>query len=169
MYNIGDKIVYPMHGAGIIQDLEEKQIDGEKSIYYVLSIPVGNLTVTISSKKAGNLGIRYASTKQEVLDVFDNFTEIPDEIPEHWTKRYDYNMQKVKSGELSQVLEVYLSSYRREREKSLSGQEKKLLFSAKQAIISELIVSQNIDRSSAETMLRQTASRFCPAIQDIDL
>ena len=162
MYSIGDKIVYPMHGAGIIQDLEERQIDGEKSVYYVLNIPVGNLTVTISSKKASNLGIRYASNKEEVIEVLDNFSGIPSEIPENWNKRYEYNLQKIKSGELSQVLEVYISTYIREREKSLSGMEKKLLFAAKQAIVSELIVSQNIERQDAEAILRDTTNRFCP-------
>ena len=162
MYNIGDKIVYPMHGAGVIQNLEEKQINGEKSVYYVLNIPVNNLTVTISSKKANILRIRYASKKEEVINVLDNFSESQEEIPENWNKRYEYNLQKVKSGELEKVLQVYMSSYRREREKSLSGIEKKLLFAAKQTIISEIIVSHNIEKTEAETILKNTANRFCP-------
>jgi len=165
LYSVGDKIVYPMHGAGIILDLEEKQIDGESSVYYILNIPVGNLKITISSKKASNLNIRYANKKEEVLNIFNNFKQIPVNIPDNWTKRYEYNLEKVKSGCLYNVLEVYLSSYLREREKSLSGIEKKLLFTVKQVIISELIVSHNIDKSNAENILKELTNRFVSHVE----
>ena len=154
-----------MHGAGVIEDLEEKQIGEETNLYYVLNIPVGTLKVTISHKKADDLGVRYCCKEEEALDVLNNFNEMPTDIPDNWNKRYEYNMQKVKSGKLAQVLEVYLSSYKREREKSLSGMEKKLLFTAKQAIVSELMVSQNIDRSDAESLLNNTSSRVCPRLE----
>ena len=162
MFTVGDKIVYPMHGAGIIQNLEEKDIDGQVSVYYVVNIPIGNLTVTISSKKINSLGIRYVTTKEEALVILNNFTEIPQGIPENWNKRYEYNLEKIKSGEFGKVLEVYICLYLREKAKVLSGMEKKLLSSAKQIFLSELIISQNIRKDFAENMLENFIKKFEP-------
>ena len=160
MFSVGDKIVYPMHGAGIIQNIEEKEVDNQTSVYYVLTIPVGNLTVTISSKKTDVLGIRYIKTQEEILGIIDSFNQMPQGIPDNWNKRYEYNLEKIKTGELCQALEVYLSLYMRERMKGLSGIEKRLLSIAKQVILSELIVSQDTDKLSAENMLKGIVSRF---------
>ena len=66
MFNVGDKIVYPMYGAGIIEGMEEKIIDGENKLYYILRIPVGNLKITISVKKADTLGLREISSDRNV-------------------------------------------------------------------------------------------------------
>ena len=160
MFGKGDKIVYPMHGAGVIEGLEEKQIDGKAATYYILSIPIGNLTITVSSQKAEVLGIRSVTTKEEALNILASIKEIPCDIPENWNKRYEYNLEKIKSGEMGQVLEVYICLYLREREKGLSSLEKKLLSTSKQVLLSELIVSQNIEKEAAEDMLKSILKRF---------
>lgn len=154
MFSVGDKILYPMHGAGVIQNLEEKQVDGQTSTYYVLDIPIGNLTVTISSKKVNSLGIRYVCTKKECSDIIEGIDKIENNAPDNWNKRYEYNLEKIKSGELYKSLEVYLCLYNRERSKGLSGMEKKLLSTAKQVILSEIIISQGIDKPYAEEILK---------------
>ena len=160
MFCIGDKVVYPMHGAGIIKDLQEKDIDGTTQTYYVLNIPIGNLTVTISSLKATDLGVRAACSKEETQKLLDEHYELSENIPENWNDRYKFNIQKIKTGCLKEVIEVYTSLHLREKTKSLSGQEKKLASTAKQIILSELVISQNIEKDLAEDMLRNMIQRY---------
>ncbi|MCL1995526.1 MAG: CarD family transcriptional regulator [Defluviitaleaceae bacterium] len=167
MFSVGDKIVYPMHGAGIVHNIQEKEVDGQILTYYVLTIPIGSLTVTISNKKADDLGIRYAKTQEEIQEILDCFNKMPQGIPDDWNKKYESNLEKMKTGELSQALEVYLSLYSREGVKGLSGIEKRLLSVAKQVILSELIVSQDIDKAVAEKTLRNIVAKFETAILNL--
>ena len=152
MFNVGDKIVYPMYGAGVIEEMEEKIIDGENKMYYVLRIPVGN--ITISAKKADSLGLREISTSSEVLGIINDVKPI--EMSENWNQRYKDNMERIKTGSLEKVVQVFKTLIFRERKKSLSSVEKKLLGTAKQIILSEIILSQNIEREQAEAILEQT-------------
>ncbi len=154
MFNVGDKIVYPMYGAGVIEEMEEKIIDGENKMYYVLRIPVGNLKITISAKKADSLGLREISTSSEVLGIINDVKPI--EMSENWNQRYKDNMERIKTGSLEKVVQVFKTLIFRERKKSLSSVEKKLLGTAKQIILSEIILSQNIEREQAEAILEQT-------------
>ena len=125
LFNKGDKVVYPMYGAGIIEDIEEKTIDGSKNLYYVLKIPVGNLKIMISASKADALGLREVSPSSEVLSIINNASPIS--MPDNWNVRYKENMERIKSGELKQVVQVFKTLIFRERKKSLSSAEKKML------------------------------------------
>ena len=154
MFNVGDKIVYPMYGAGVIEEMEEKVIDGENKMYYVLRIPVGNLKITISVKKADSLGLREISTSSEVLGIINEAEPI--EMSENWNQRYKDNVERIKTGSLEKVVQVFKTLIFRERKKSLSSVEKKLLGTAKQIILSEIILSQNIEKEQAEALLEQT-------------
>lgn len=156
MFNKGDKIVYPMYGAGVIEDLEEKVIDGCKKLYYVLQIPVGNLKIMVSASKADDLGLRKVSSSDEVLDIINEVTPIP--MPDNWNIRYKENMERIKSGDLKKVVEVFKTLIFRERQKSLSSAEKKMLGTTKQIILSEIIISQNIDKANAERLLEATTA-----------
>lgn len=156
MFNKGDKIVYPMYGAGIIEDLEEKVIDNITNLYYVLKIPVGNLRIMVSASKADLLGLREVSPSSEVLDIIKDVTPIS--MPDNWNVRYKENLVKIKSGELKQVVEVFKTLIFRERQKSLSSAEKKMLGTTKQIILSEIIISQDIEREQAERILDETTS-----------
>jgi len=149
-----------MHGAGVIKDLQEKDIDGKTQTYYVLNIPIGNLTITLSSLKAADLGVREACTKEEALELLEEHYEPSNSTPENWNDRYKFNVGKIKTGSLKEVLEVYTSLYMREKQKGLSGLEKKLSSTAKQIILSELIISQNIERDIAEDMLKNMIRRY---------
>lgn len=153
MFSIGDKIVYPMYGAGVIENLEEKNIDGESILYYVVQIPVGNLKIMISTNKAEKLGIREVSASEEVMSIIENVTPIS--MPDNWNQRYKENLERIKTGELKKVVEVFKTLIYREREKSLSSAEKKLLGTSKQIILSELILSQNIAKEEAEAILER--------------
>jgi len=153
MYNKGDKIVYPLYGAGIIEDLETKHIDGEVLTYYKLNIPVGNLLIKISAAKAEELGVRPILTNEEVLCELKSILDTELNMPDNWNLRYKENMGRIRSGELLQVAQVFRSLLLRERERGLSTAEKKMMTQTKQIILSELILSLDIERLEAEEIL----------------
>ena len=156
MYNKGDRIVYPMYGAGIVEGLEDKHIDGELQSYYVLNIPVGNLTIRISSAKAKGLSVRPIIHRDKILGELGGVPTLYRTMPDNWNLRYKENMARIKSGEFSQVAIVFHSLLLREREKGLSTAEKKMMTTTKQIILSELILSLDVDRREAEAILDKT-------------
>ena len=156
MYNKGDRIVYPLYGAGTIEDLENKDIDGEQHLYYALNIPVGNLTIKISAAKAKHLSVRPVLCKSKILNELCGVVGVHVDMPDNWNVRYKENMERIKSGELSQVAIVFRSLLFRERERGLSTAEKKMMTTAKQIILSELILSLDIERLEAEDILHDT-------------
>jgi CarD family transcriptional regulator len=156
MYAKGDKIVYPPYGAGVIDDLEEKEIDGQVQTYYVLHIPVGNLKIMISAAKAESLGVRVIYPKGEMLGVIKGVLDEPIQMSDNWNQRYKDNMERIKSGRLEEVALVYRNLMLRERERGLSTAEKKMMTTAKQIILSELILSQEVDKPEAEHILDTT-------------
>jgi CarD family transcriptional regulator len=156
MYTVGDKIVYPPYGAGVVEDIEEREIDGQLLRYYVLNIPVGNLKIMISAAKAVNLGVRLIHPKDEMLGILQSILNEPATMHENWNQRYKENMEHIKSGNLAAVALVYRNLMLRERERGLSTAEKKMMTTAKQVILSELILSQEVDKLQAEEILDDT-------------
>jgi CarD family transcriptional regulator len=154
MYQKGDKIVYPLYGAGVIEGIEDKEIDGELQTYYVLNIPVGNLKIMISAAKAESQRVRLIHECGEIRGVMAGAAEIT--MPDNWNQRYKENMERIKSGELSQVSVVFYNLLLRERERGLSTAEKKMMTTAKQIILSELILSLDVDKDAAEEILNDT-------------
>ena len=153
MYQIGEKIVHPLYGAGIIESLDEKEIDGVMQTYYVLQIPIGSLTIMISAAKAEAQGIRHIHTAEEVMTIISSVVDTKIDMPDNWTQRYKENMERIKSGQLTEVSLVYRNLLLRERERGLSTAEKKLMTTAKQIVLSELILSKDIERTDAENLL----------------
>lgn len=158
MFSKGDKIVYPMYGAGVIEALEQKEIDGALHTYYVLRIPVGNLKIMISVGKAEVLGIRSIYGGEQALDILRSVSSEPVEMSENWNQRYKENMEKIKTGKLSEVGLVFRNLLMRERERGLSSAEKKMLTTAKQIIVSELILARDLEKNSAEELLQKAVS-----------
>jgi len=155
MYQTGERIVHPLYGAGVIEALEEKEVEGILQIYYVLQIPVGNLKIMISAAKAETQGIRGIHPKDDIVGIISSILDAPIDMPDNWNQRYKENMEKIKSGQLSEVSLVYRNLLLRERERGLSTAEKKLMTTAKQIILSELILSKDMDRQDAETLLEE--------------
>jgi len=160
VFCVGDKIVYPMYGAGIIENLEEKLIDGVRQTYYVMNIPVGNLKIMVSACNAENLGLREIYDGNQVVDILKAVVNTPVNMPENWNERYKSNLLKIKTGKFSEVVEVYRNLYLREKERGLSSVEKKLLSNAKQIIIGEISLSQSICKEDAEEILALEYSRW---------
>jgi CarD family transcriptional regulator len=153
MFCKGDKIVYPLYGAGVIEDLQESEIDGVGEMFYLLNIPVLNLKVKISARKAESSGIREVYPKDEVMDIIKDSAGVSAKMPDNWNQRYKENLEKIKSGRLRDVTAVFKNLLNREKNRSLSSAEKKMLTTAKQIIISEIAISQNIEKDTAEDIL----------------
>jgi len=153
MYNIGDKIVYPMHGAGVIESIEEKEILGEKQNYYVVRIPVGDMKILIPIKNIEDVGIRQIIDQKDLDAAFLTLENTPSTTNPNWTKRYRENMDKIKTGNIVDVADVVKTLMQRDKEKGLSTGERKMLSSAKQILISELILVKNINQVEAEDVM----------------
>lgn len=146
-YKIGDRVLYPMHGAGIIEAIEDKEILGEIHSYYVMRIPAGDMKVMIPMKNVDEIGVRDIISTQEAQGVLARFCEHMGEEDSNWNKRFRENMAKLKSGNILEVLEVVKNLMYRDRKKGLSTGERKMLSNAKQILISELVLADaaNVD------------------------
>ncbi|GHU55305.1 CarD family transcriptional regulator [Clostridia bacterium] len=153
MFSKGDKIVYPLYGAGVIESIEEKEIEGTFETYYTLNIPSSNLKIMISASKAETCGIRVVYSKDEIVSIIKSTKEKNPPMSENWNERYRSNMEKIKTGHLREIAVVFRNLQSREKLKVLSGAEKKMLTTTKQIIISEIAVSQNIEKNLAEEIL----------------
>lgn len=151
MYNIGDRIVYPMHGAGIIESIEEREILGSRQSYYVLKIPVGSMKVMIPIANVENIGVRDVIEPSVADKVFLRFKS-QDVVQKeaNWNKRYRENMEKLKTGDIFEVSDVVNALMVRERDKGLSTGERKMLNNAKQILISEIVLAKGIEQEDVE-------------------
>lgn len=160
MYHIGDKIVYPMHGAGIIEAIEEKEILGKKQGYYIMHIASGDMTVMIPMSKCDEIGVRNIINKTEGLKVLEAFRTSPIHADSNWNKRHRENMVKIKSGDIYQVLAVVKDLMYRDKIKGLSTSERKMLNNAKQIVVSELVLSDTAEREDIESIMCDTVNEL---------
>ena len=152
MFNIGDKIVYPMHGAGTIDAIEEKDILGEKQAYYIIKMP-GEVKVMVPTVKAEEIGVRNIISKENANKVFEILEENETEMSNNWNKRYRDIMEKMKSGNIYEVADVVRNLSFKQKEKGLSTGEKKMLNNAKQILVSELVLAEHASQEEVETLI----------------
>ncbi len=153
MFNIGDKIVYPMHGAGIIESIEEKEILGEIQRYYIVKMPIGDMKVMIPTGNVEDIGIRQVIGMEDVDRVFDILKNQGDNVTNNWNKRYRENMVKIKSGSIYEVANVVRDLMLREQQKGLSTGERKMLNSARQILVSELVLAKGSQQIEIEDII----------------
>ena len=149
MFSIGDKISYPVHGAGIIEAIEEKEILGELRKYYIMRIPLNNMKVMIPIDNVEEIGIRPVIGSEEMNQVMSILASDITKMPQNWNRRYRVNMERIKSGDIYEVAGVVRNLILRDREKSLSTGERKILNNAKQILLSEMILAANITEEEA--------------------
>ena len=152
MFKVGDKIVYPMHGAGVIDAIEEKDILGEKQAYYILKMP-GEVKVMVPTKKAEEIGVREIIDKNSAEKVFSVLESNETEMSMNWNKRYRDNMDKMKSGDIYEVADVVRNLSFKQKEKGLSTGEKKMLNNAKQILVSELVLTEHSSKDEIEELI----------------
>ncbi len=153
MFNLGDKVVYPMHGAGVIETLESKEILGEVKSYYVLKMPIGEMKLMIPVDNVNNIGLRNIIDKSLVEGVYSILRQAAVLNDSNWNKRFRDNMIKMKTGDIFEVAQVVRDLTYRDKEKGLSTGEKKMLVSAKQMLVSEISLSTETESGGIQEYL----------------
>lgn len=158
MFQVGDRVVYPMHGAGIIEAIEEREVLGEKQQYYIMRIASGDMKVMIPIKSVG-VGLRQVIGPDIVAEVLAVLQGETSKMSPNWNKRYRANMEKIRSGDIFEVAEVVRNLTMRDREKGLSTGERKMLESARQILLSELILAEDDAAAKAERILESFSAQ----------
>lgn len=155
MFKIGDKVVYPMHGAGIIESIEEKEVLGSTRRYYIMRLPVGDMKVMVPMDNVGDIGLREVIDKESLQKVFSILQDDCSTMSSSWNKRYRSNMEKIKSGDIYEIAEVVKNLALRDKDKGLSTGERKMLENARQILISELALVKDSKTETVEVMIEQ--------------
>lgn len=142
-FRVGDLVAHPMHGAGVIDNIVSKKIRGAENEYYVLKLSVDEMKVMIPVGSCDKIGVRPIICSDDANKIMDSICDIEVEMNQNWNKRYRENMSKIKSGDLMEVAEVVKGLMLRDCERGLSMGERKMLCSAKQILISELVLSSD--------------------------
>jgi CarD family transcriptional regulator len=153
-FTVGDKVVYPHHGAAVIEGIEKKELLGEKRDYYILKLAYGDLTLMVPTDSTEEVGLRSVTPEKEMPKVFKLLKkQEPITNTTNWSRRFKANVEKLKSGDIYQVAEVVRTLHQRDREKGLSAGEKRMLTKARQILVSELTFSKSCNEEEAEKML----------------
>ena len=153
MFNVGDNIVYPMHGAGTIDSIEEKEILGEKQQYYVIKMP-GEVMVMVPTEKAESMGVRSVIDSKSAGEVLKLLEQDETEMSDNWNKRYRDNLDKMKTGDIYQVADVVRNlSFKQKEKGTLSTGEKKMLNNAKLILVSELVLAEHASKDEIEKLI----------------
>lgn len=140
MFSIGDKIVYPRHGAGVIEGIEEKEVLGEKLKYYVIRIALGDMRMLVPIDNIETSGIREITAREKLQEIYDILSGKTSSMCKNWSKRYRENETKLKNGNIYEISELVKNLTVADREKKLSTGEKRMLENAAQLLISELML-----------------------------
>jgi CarD family transcriptional regulator len=149
-FKVGETVVYPHHGAALIEAIETRVIKGEEKTYLVLKVAQGDLTVRVPADNVDLVGVR------DVVDSagLDRVLRQPyTEEPTNWSRRYKANLEKLASGDVIKVAEVVRDLYRRDLDRGLSAGEKRMLAKAKQILVSELALAERTDEEKAAVIL----------------
>jgi len=152
-FDVGDKVVYPHHGAAIIEKRETQTIDGQEVEYLVLRISHGELTLKVPADNTDSVGLREVIDADEVEEVFAVLRKVGAREPTNWSRRFKNHQEKLKSGDIYQVAEVVRNLSLREREKHLSAGEKRLLQLARRVLVSELTFAIDVTEEEADAKL----------------
>jgi CarD family transcriptional regulator len=152
-FTVGDTVVYPHHGAALIEAIEKRVIKGVERDYLVLRVAQGDLTVRVPADNVDLVGVRDVVNQEGLDRVFDVLRQPYTEEPTNWSRRYKANLEKLASGDVIKVAEVVRDLWRRERERGLSAGEKRMLAKARQILVSELALAENTNEDKAEAIL----------------
>jgi len=153
-FQVGETVVYPHHGAAVIEQIENRKIKGEDRKYLVLRIKAqSDLVVRVPADNCDLVGVRDVVDKEGLEKVFEVLRAPYTEEPTNWSRRYKANLEKLASGDVIKVAEVVRDLWRREKDRGLSAGEKRMLAKARQILVSELALAEHTNEDKAETVL----------------
>ena len=155
MFDIGDKIVYPMHGAGTIEEIEVKEILGEEAKYYIMKLPIGEMKVMVPIDNIEEIGIREIISSDKVEEVVEVLEKGQSKMPQNWNRRFRENNERIKTGDINEIAAVVRNLTLLDWERGLSTGEKKMLSSANQMLSSEIVLATDMELEEVEAMIEK--------------
>ncbi|MGI9540328.1 MAG: CarD family transcriptional regulator [Miltoncostaeaceae bacterium] len=155
MYDVGDKVVYPHHGAGTILKREEKEVLGQSREYLTIQILYNDMTVLVPTENADAAGLRRVISKEAVEDVLTVLRDSGTQMPKNWNRRFKHNRDKMKTGDIYELAEVVRNLSIRDLDKGLSTGEKQMFGRAKKILASELMYARDMGEEEALEFLDQ--------------
>ena len=153
MYKVGDKVVYPHHGAGTVVKKETREVLGEKREYLTIQILHNDMTVNVPAENAEAVGLRKVINEDTVKEVVKALTGNGTTMPKNWNRRFKHNRDKMKTGDIFELAEVVRNLALRDRDKGLSTGEKQMFVKAKKILISELMYAKGMDEEETAEWL----------------
>src|SRR5437763_532033 len=153
LYKVGDKVVYPHHGAGTVVKKESREVLGQKREYLTIKILHNDMTVQVSCENADQVGLRRVIGEKEVGVVLKALTGGSTEMPKNWNRRFKHNRDKMKTGDILELAEVVRNLSLRDNEKGLSTGEKQMFVKAKKILVSELMYAKDMDEEECAEWL----------------
>lgn len=153
MFQIGDKVVHPMHGAGIVDSIVQEKVNGVMEDYYLLKLPNRSMVVMIPVKTSSEVGLRPVVPQERADEVLSSIPTIQVEMISNWNRRYRDNLERLKSGDLTEVARVIKGLTMRDRKRGLSTGERKMLNSARDILISEVVMAKGMEEEEAAAAL----------------
>jgi len=161
-YEVGDKVVYPHHGAGTVTNKEKRNVLGKKREYLTIRISHNDMTVMVPVDSADQAGLRKVITPKDVEQVLTVLSQDETTMPKNWNRRFKYNREKIKTGDVFELAEVVRNLSLRDTAKGLSTGEKQMFNRAKKILSSELMYAQGLDESEADRFLDEALKESRP-------
>ena len=159
LYKVGDKVVYPHHGAGTIVKKEQREVLGQKREYLTIQILHNDMTVQVPSESAERVGLRRVIDEERISVVITALTAGKTEMPKNWNRRFKHNRDKMKTGDILELAEVVQNLSLRDHEKGLSTGEKQMFVKAKKILASELMYAMDTDEDGAHAWLEDVLAK----------
>jgi CarD family transcriptional regulator len=153
LYKVGDKVVYPHHGAGTVVKKESREVLGEKREYLTIQILHNDMTVNVPADNAETVGLRKVINEDTVKEVVKALTGNGTVMPKNWNRRFKHNRDKMKTGDIFELAEVVRNLALRDHDKGLSTGEKQMFVKAKKILISELMYAKGMDEEETAEWL----------------
>jgi CarD family transcriptional regulator len=155
LYKVGDKVVYPHHGAGTVVKREEREVLGEKREYLTIKILHNDMTVQVPTANAEKVGLRTVIDEEQDAQVLESLTSGGTQMPKNWNRRFKHNRDKMKTGDIFELAEVVCNLSLRDHEKGLSTGEKQMFVKAKKILASELMYAKGMDEDECSEWLEE--------------
>ena len=158
-FQVGDKVVYPNHGVGIVEQISQRNLTGQAEIFYLLRLNASSLRVMVPLSNIGNVGLRRVAKSSEIGDILGFLEKGRCKSAQDWKGRFKENSEKMRNGSLKLVAEVFKTLLLLSQDKTLSFREKRMLDRAWQLLVSEIAVARKWAREDAESQLVRVLSK----------